>query len=211
MASQQSAKNPYQWPDGSWHSISFQQHTRNQHDAQVQRIAQAGAAAGSPSLQANLAAQPGQSVAGTPPPSPQPADPNAELAKLQGNRNLGIARGESAYQTGNLGFDLGYNPDGTVNTANPYSRAALLQLGYENQQRGTTNSLAAAGQLYSGAIENQRGIDSSNYARSEAANRLAYQRGLHGIQAGLLGTMANTGLSASDNDFSSLLKNVYGT
>lgn len=141
--------------------------------------------------------------------SPQPIDPNVINAQLIGNRNVAIGNGEAAYQTGNLGFDYGYNPDGSINSANPYSRAALYQLGYENQQRGTTNSLAARGQLYSGALLNQRGLDASGYAQAEAANRLGYQRSLHGIQAGQLGTAANAGTGVSDADFAALLKATY--
>lgn len=140
---------------------------------------------------------------------PQPPDPALEQAKLQAGRNVALSNSEGAYQEGNLGFDAGYNPDGSINTANPYSRAALYQLQYENDQRGTTNSMAAAGQLYSGAIENQRGINSSNYARNEAGNRLAYQRGLHGIQSGRLSTMANNSLGVNDADFNALLKSTY--
>jgi hypothetical protein len=147
----------------------------------------------------------------TPPPvaQPQPVDPNFENAKQTASRNIAIAGGESTYQQGNLNFDYGYNADGSINTANPYSRAAMLQLGYENQQRGTTNSLASQGQLYSGALVNQRGIDSSDYARNEAGNRVAYQRGLHAIQAGKLGTYASNSLGVSDADFGSLLKSTY--
>lgn len=144
-----------------------------------------------------------------PSPTPQPVDPNVLNAQLIGNRNVAIGKGEAAYDTGNLGFDYGYNPDGSINTANPYSRAALYQLNYEHQQAGTTNSLAARGQLHSGAIQNQRNLDASNYGQATAANRLAYQRGLHSIQTGQLGTLANAGTGVSDADFQALLKATY--
>jgi hypothetical protein len=96
----------------------------------------------------------GGNTGATPGVTPQPYDPAAANAALVGNRNIALAKGEGAYQLGNLGFDYGYNPDGSVNTANPYSRAALYQLAYTNSKRGTTNSLAARGQLYSGAMVN---------------------------------------------------------
>jgi len=143
------------------------------------------------------------------PAAPQPQDPGFELQKLQAGRNVALGNSESAYQTGNLGFDAGYNPDGSVNTANPYSRAAMYQLDYEHQQAGTTNSMANAGQLHSGAILNQRNTDASGYAQREAANRLAYQRGLHGIQAGQLSNYANNALGVGQGDFSALLKQEY--
>lgn len=160
-----------------------------------------------------VAASPLKGIGGNNPtpvqPSVQPPDPNVLNQQLIGNRNIALGNADAAYQEGNLGFDFGYNPDGSINAANPYSRAALYQLGYERQQAGTTNSLAARGQLYSGALQNQRGLDASNYAQQDAANRLAYQRGLHGIQTGQLGTVANAGSGVSDADFNALLKSTY--
>lgn len=141
--------------------------------------------------------------------APQPQDPGFENQKLQAGRNVALGNSEAAYQTGNLGFDAGYNPDGTVNTANPYSRAALLQLGYENQQRGTNNSMFAAGQGYSGARLNAQAGNDRSYAMNEAANRLAYQRGLHGIQYGQLNTASNNALGVGQGDFNALLKQAY--
>jgi hypothetical protein len=141
--------------------------------------------------------------------TPQPVDPALEEQRLIANRNVALGNGEAAYQQGNLGFDYGYNPNGTINTANPYSRAAMLQLGYEHQQAGTTNSYAAQGQLYSGAIQNALGEGSRQYGANEAANRLAYQRATHGIQAGQLNTVANAGSGVSDADFQALLKATY--
>lgn len=160
-----------------------------------------------------VAASPLKGITGNNPtpvvPTPPPVDPNVLNQQLIGNRNVAIGKGQAAYDTGNLGFDLGYNPDGTINTANPYSRAALFQLGYERQKLGTTNSLAAQGQLYSGAMSNAQGLNDSNYAQATAANRLQYQRGLHSIQTGQLGTVANAGTGVSDADFNALLKATY--
>jgi hypothetical protein len=141
--------------------------------------------------------------------TPQPYDPALAEQQLVGGRNIALANGESAYQTGNLGFDYGYNPDGTVNTANPYSRAALYQLAYTNSKRATTNGMAAQGQLYSGAYGHQQGLNDEAYARNEAGNRLAYQRAIHGVQSGKLATYANAGTGVGDADFSSLLKASY--
>jgi hypothetical protein len=139
---------------------------------------------------------------------PQPVDPNVLNAQLVANRNVAIGKGEAAYQTGNLGFDYGYNPDGSINSANPYSRAALYQLGYERANLGASNSLAARG-IFGGAVTNAQDLNASNYAQAEAANRLGYQRSIHGIQAGQLGTVANAGTGVSDADFAALLKATY--
>lgn len=190
----------YKWPtDGPMalpkHSISWEQHVANQ---------KAKGATTVPDWAGGAPIPPAAPVA-----QPQPVDPAFEQAKLTASRNIALSNSEGAYQTGNLNFDYGYNSDGTVNTANPYSRAALYQLDYENNQRGTTNSMAARGQLYSGALINQQGINSSNYARNEAGNRLAYQRGLHAIQAGRLGTMAENSLGVGQEDYNALNRAVY--
>jgi hypothetical protein len=71
------------------------------------------------------------------------------------------------------------------------------------------NSMAARGQLYSGAYGTAQNLNDTNYARGEAGNRLAYQRAMHGIQSGLLGTYANAGTGVSDADFAALLKSTY--
>jgi hypothetical protein len=198
MASQRSTAYPYQWANGSWHS----------------KPQQTGPVKGATPLQQGAVPTTDQTTGVTSYnqiPTPQPPDPSLDAARLSANRNNALATSEGAYQTGNLNFDYGYTPAGGVDTSNPYSRAALLQLGHENQARGTTNGMAAAGQLYSGAIQNQRGIDDTNYAQADAANRLAYQRGLHSIQAGQLNTYANNSLSTTGGDFDSLLKSVYGS
>lgn len=141
--------------------------------------------------------------------TPRPPDPGLENAQLVANRGVAISRGNAAYDTGNLGFDYGYNPDGSINTANPYSRAALYQKQYEESKLGTTNSLAAQGQLYSGAMANAQGRNDSAYGQNEAGNRLAFQRGLHGIQTGQLGALANAGMGVSNSDFDALLRATY--
>lgn len=149
---------------------------------------------------------PGQAAGGV---TPAPYDPTVDQAALVGGRNVAIANGNAAYDTGNLSFDYGYNPDGSVNTANPYSRAALFQLAYTNSKRGTLNSMAAQGQLYSGAYGTAQNLNDYNYAKNDSENRTAFQRGLHGIQSGQLTTYANAGTGVSDADFNALLKATY--
>jgi hypothetical protein len=216
VATKKSKDNPHQWPDGSWHSVSWQQH--------LDAIQLSGHSV--VSLLPSTSTQKVPSTPLTPPTLPpaqtwaeshgestpataQPVDPYLESARLAANRNVAISKGNAAYDTGNLGFDYGYNPDGTPNAANPYSRAALYQLDYEHQRAGTTNSLAAQGQLYSGAYGRAQGRNDRNYAMNEANNRLAYQRGLHGIQTGQLGAVASAGTGVSNADFDALLKATY--
>jgi hypothetical protein len=139
--------------------------------------------------------------------TPPPYDPSVDEAAIIGGRNVAITNGNAAYDTGNLSFDYGYNPDGTVNTANPYSRAALYQLAYTNSKRGTLNGMGINAD--SGAYGQAQGLNDTAYARNEAANRLGYQRAIHGIQSGQLAAYANAGSGVSGADFSALLKSVY--
>jgi hypothetical protein len=225
MADKKSKTNPYQWPNGQWHSIPWSQEQQRQaakpqfvgySPEQINTLNQiipgGTGVQGVPGVTDTPGGgfTPAQFQAALPPaPTPQPVDPALLNAQLVANRNVAISKGQAAYDTGNLGFDYGYNPDGSVNTANPYSRAALYQLGYENSTRGTTNSYAAQGQLYSGALQNAQGENQRQYAMNEAGNRLAYQRGLHGIQTGQVNTAANAGTGVSDADFQALLRATY--
>lgn len=76
-----------------------------------------------------------------------------------------------------LNRDYGYRPvmvagkptsGFELDPTNPYSKAQALQRAYDNHQRGATNSYAAQGQLYSGALQNslnegQRGFQEGSY------------------------------------------------
>lgn len=64
-------------------------------------------------------------------------------------RSLGIA-----YGLGQYGADI---------ASNPYSRAAMLQRSYNQNQRASLNTMAARGQLYSGATQNAANTNASNY------------------------------------------------
>lgn len=202
----------YAWPDGSkGHSIPWA--TELQHRAA--KTAPSGG--GFSSLPAQLtpaqtaflnANAPAKGNTGGPAVTAQPFDPALAQQQLIGNRNVALSKGESAYQLGDLGFEYGYNPDGSVNTANPYSRAALYQLAYTNSKRGTSNSMAAQGQ-FGGALRHQQGLNDSAYAQREAGNRLAFQRAVHSVQTGQLSTLANAGTGVSDADWQGLLKSTY--
>jgi hypothetical protein len=59
--------------------------------------------------------------------------------------------------------DYGYLEDETTggltfDPNNPFSRAALLKKNYDTQRRGAAGSMAARGQLYSGAFQNQQDL-----------------------------------------------------
>ena len=51
--------------------------------------------------------------------------------------------------------------------SSPFSKAALLQRNYDQQREGTTNSMAARGQLYSGSLLNRRGNEQFGFEQGQ--------------------------------------------
>lgn len=103
--------------------------------------------------------------------------------------NTNTALGQDAAQIENV---YGFGAD----TSNPFSRQALLRQAFQNQQRGTTNNLAARGQLYSGAYSNQQGIDTRNNDIGVDAAKRAYQDALTDV--GRRKTNAQTAYESGD-------------
>lgn len=77
-----------------------------------------------------------------------------------------------------LGIGYGLGEFGGDAETNPYSRAALLQRNYERNQRASTNSMAAAGQLYSGSMSNARNFNRFNYDVGYDSMRKQYDAAL---------------------------------
>ena len=109
-----------------------------------------------------------------------------------------VAGNEAYYQTGmagiglsrsRLGFDTGFGANGQVDLSNPYSQAMMLQRSWEQGQRGTQNSMAAAGQLYSGARKNAITEGNFQYERNRSNLQTSAQRGYEDL------TLAERGLA----------------
>lgn len=66
-------------------------------------------------------------------------------------------------QERSLGIAYGMGQFGGDAASNPYSRAAMLQRSYNQNQRATTNTMASRGQLYSGATQNAANTNTFNY------------------------------------------------
>lgn len=89
----------------------------------------------------------------------------------------------------------------TVDPNNPYSKAAQLQRSYDNAKRGTTNSMAAQGQLYSGALTNAQNTNDTGYSTSKDT----LEKNLGSILAGILGQERQV-----NTDFELNKGNAYG-
>lgn len=155
-------------------------------------------------------AAPAPAAAG-PPVTPQPFDPVLESQKLGATWNNQLAGSEAGYQRGETAWGTGYNADGSLNTSNPYSQAMLLQDSYKRGITGTNNSMAAAGQLYSGARVNAQAHNDRVYAEGSSALKDQARQTYHGLDFGQLQTFGQNALGTSDADYQALRRSVYGS
>lgn len=162
------------------------------------------AAAGEPAF----AASPG--YVPPPPVTPQPFDPAFEAAKLGATWNTQVAQGEAGYQKGETAWGLGYNADGSINTANPYSQAMMLQGEYKRSQQGSDNSLTGQGLYFSGARLNAQATNDRSYAQGSSSLRDQARQSYHGIDYGQLQSYGQNALGVSGADYEALRKAVYG-
>lgn len=114
--------------------------------------------------------------AAPPPPQGIGIDPrfDADIGAIDRDTATSLAGLEQ--QQGQLGaaYGLGVDASGNVfdDPSNPFSRAAALAQSYRNAQRGTTNSMAARGQLYAGSLQNaQNEVTNQNQRLRDAMIR----------------------------------------
>lgn len=132
--------------------------------------------------------------AAKPPDTSLPLDPtyDATIGGLQRKRDTTISQLEG--QKPRVLADYGYTASGYDSSGaptglafdpnNPFSRAALAKRTYDQTQSGTTNSMAARGQLYSGAREQATAGNEFNYQQGTDALLKALTSSLVGIQSG---------------------------
>lgn len=155
-----------------------------------------------------LAPQPGyHAQAGQVVPVPQlPLDPAQEAAKVSNQRNLGISEATSVYDTGQIENEYGLGAD----KSNPYSRAKLLEDSYKRSQRGTLNSMASMGQLYSGAYGRAQRENTRNYNIAYDQLSRDYTGKLRGVQQGRLLAYGQYGSDEDEAAFQALLRAYRG-
>lgn len=208
MAAHKSAQNPYQWPDGTWHSIP-----RDQYELQKPGNAQTQAVFGNwhPGMTLPEARALAAPFSPPPPVTPPPVDPALENARLGASWNITTADSEAKYQGGETAWGTGYNADGSLNTSNPYSQAMLLQDTYKRSVTGANNSMFAAGQGYSGARSNAQAHNDRTYAEGSSALRDSTRQAYHGIDYGRLQTYGSNSLGVSNEGYAALHRSVYGS
>lgn len=125
----------------------------------------------------------------SPPPMPWDANYDSTIGGINRNQTsdlAGLANEETGVKQA-YGFD---------DLSNPFSKLALLKERFANSQRGDTNSMAAAGQLYSGAMENQKADTQHGQDIDYDALRRAYETDLGDIATRRTG-VTNTAADAT--------------
>lgn len=143
---------------------------------------------GKPQTPAPAAAAP----AATPAPyTGTPWDSAEQLSVAGANAKYNNALLNSGYKKTAYEQEYGLDPGFNDYKANPYSRAALLEKTYQRSQRASGNSLAAGGQLYSGASQNAETYNREHNSQERNALESTYRKALQGVneeEAGALNT-----------------------
>lgn len=166
----------------------------------IKRKRGAGFSAGRGQAAGTQSFQPGQGyAAGTPAPGsrapiaaaaptapPPAANPllDAQIQNLYAGRDIGLAGLNEAEKFLRLDFGLIQDANGNfaVDVGNPQAKAAMLQRSYQQARRGDLNSMAARGQLTSGAYLRQQGERNRGEQTDFASLVRAFTTGLGDIQ-----------------------------
>lgn len=199
----------YRWPSDPQgkppsHSISWQAHQANLFN-QSQASGTAGAQNAQNAAQAN-AYQPGGSPAAPAPVAPPPPDWQQIAAESAATRGVQYADAQATYDRSRINRDFGYNAAGGVDPSNPYSRAALLERNFKQQQAGDTNSFADQGHLYSGALQNQKNETTFGYLSDRNTLRNQYSDANNDVTLGQLGAYSSAGGAVSQERINALLR-----
>ena len=159
-----------------------------------ERVSTAPASYGAPAGPSSPSA-PG-AAGGTPPApggTPSPYDSSYDATVNAINTGLGNTLADLTYDETRLKQDYGFD-----DPSNPYNRAAMLRRAFEQQQRGTQNSYAARGQLYSGAIVNAQNENQFGYNRDFDSLSRAYKDALNAIERRRLGAGTDAAAGTAD-------------
>lgn len=142
---------------------------------------------------ASLSSSIGDKLASAPAPAPAPAAPKtspwsalyeSRIARAQGT--IDAAEPVLKRQETDLSAEFGYGYDAAGNVvddaSNPFSRALQLKEAFHNRTKGTSGAAAAAGQLYSGALQRKQQDNTTSFLRDEDANKRAFGSAWNALQ-----------------------------
>lgn len=136
-------------------------------------------------------------------PVPKDAEYTTDVTAAYGKYLTDLA-GTNLERT-SVNTDYGYLPEYQQGGAayNPYSQAAKLQSAYETEKRRSLNEMAAAGQLYSGARQNDFNADQRDYVSADQAARDAWLKEVAALDAdqAQAGTDLAADLVAAEQEF----------
>jgi hypothetical protein len=116
-------------------------------------------------------------------PGGAPANPMPWDAAYEGASDAAIANRDASYASIDNAVTAAKQSYGFDDLSDPFSKIALLKESFANAQRGSTNSMAAAGQLYSGALGNAQNANQHNYDVNYDATRRSYDQTLGDLAA----------------------------
>lgn len=133
-----------------------------------------------------------------------PPDPYLIAQQNAAQRSLALGNAWDTYGRAQIENQYGYGAD----VSNPFSEAMLLQHDYQANQRGTTNSYASQGQLYSGAYQNAKNYNARQYAIADDAARRRYQSAKDAITRGASERYSQIGANLTQQDLDALIRQI---
>jgi hypothetical protein len=166
------------------------------------------------------AAKPPATQAPVPPGAqPLPIDQGYQNSLASNQQQYQNLLAQIGYQRNQLNSAYGFTPtyDGSgnitgesVDTSNPFSKAALLQQSYTRNKAGFSQGLAGQGQLYSSAYQADQDYAGQQYGQGYDALKRAYEQGQQGLTQ--QGTNALSGLSSNNaNAYQTMIQNALAS
>lgn len=161
-------------------------------------------------LGAGVGAGVGSAVAAAQPTYSLGGDPGLMMAEDQAQRARAGADAQELYQTGALGASYGFDASGRIDMSNPFGRSALMLATKKRNERGTENSYASRGLLYSSARQSAQEEVGRNYGIQ--ANQLAqqYQSDKAGVAADRLSAYQGAQDKIDQATYDALLRKLNG-
>lgn len=143
---------------------------------------------------------PAAAVPATPAYTPTPWDGNYESTVANINRRRSEALAGLNYEETRTKQDYGFD-----DPSNPFNRLKMLERSYQQSKAGAGNSMAAGGQLYSGAYQQAQDQLAFGETQDRDSLRRSYDDVLAGIQQRRLGVNTDADIDITGADYQRIL------